>query len=74
MFAESAAPEMPSGVNAMNAAESATRTADDVHCDSVPNSGLPSEVMPADEVCTSDRVTAFTAMILTRRTSSSASL
>lgn len=49
------------------------RTAQLVHWDKVPKSGLPSEVMHADEVCTSEQVTAFTAIILTSLTMSARS-
>ncbi len=71
MFAESAAPVMDSGVNATSADDSPTRRNAHVHCTVMPHKGFPSEVIQADEVCTSEEVTAFTLISLTRFISSS---
>lgn len=53
--------------NATNRQESATRNVQVSHCENVPKSGRPSEVMQADEVCISEMVTALTDMSLTRK-------
>ena len=53
----------------MSTAVIATRRIQVVHWVIVLLMGLPKEVRHADEVCTSDSVTAFTAIIRTSRTS-----
>ena len=62
-----AAPSIKRGVKAMSAAQSPTLAAEDSHCVTVLKTGLPSAVRQADEVCTSDCVTAHTDIILTSR-------
>ena len=50
-------------MNFIRAAVSATRKIAENHCVTVLLSGFPSEVKHAEEVCTSDSVTAFTAIM-----------
>ena len=57
---------MESEVNLISTAVSITRSIADTHCVTVLFIGLPSEVRHADEVCTSESVTALTAIIRTR--------
>ncbi len=57
---------MESGVNATSADDSATRRIAQDHCTDIPHAGFPMEVIQADDVCTSDDVTAFMLIILTR--------
>lgn len=63
-FAAHAAPFIEREVNFISAAVSATRKIAVVHCVTVLFIGCPSEVRQAEDVCTSDSVTAFTAIIL----------
>ena len=67
-MAEIAAPAIERFVNLIKTAVSATRRIAVVHWVSVLLTGLPSEVRHADDVWTSERVTALTAIILTRLT------
>lgn len=54
---------MESGVNLIKAAVTATRNIALVHCVTVLLNGFPSAVKHAEEVCTSDSVTAFIAIM-----------
>ena len=56
---------MESAVNFMSTAVSITLRIEVTHCVTVLSIGRPSEVRHADEVCTKESVTAFTAITLT---------